>query len=86
MSREAMQVKYDLGGWEKRKMALLPVLQAAAGEGVIATAEREDGDRGAEEFRHVAKKDEINIHPVVTRLVDRQTLERLAGRDRASPE
>lgn len=31
-------------------------------------------------FRHVAKKDEINIHPVVTRLVDRQTLEKLAGR------
>ena len=31
-----MQVKYDLGEWENRKAALLPVLDAAAGEGLIA--------------------------------------------------
>lgn len=31
-----MQVKYDLGDWEKRKAALLPVLDAAAGEGLVA--------------------------------------------------
>lgn len=30
-----MQVKYDLGDWEKRKAALLPVLDAAAGEGLV---------------------------------------------------
>jgi hypothetical protein len=31
-----MQVKYDLGDWEKRKAALLPVLDAAAVEGLVA--------------------------------------------------
>lgn len=30
-----MQVKYDLGDWEKRKAELLPVLDAAAGQGLI---------------------------------------------------
>jgi hypothetical protein len=34
-----MQVKYDLGDWEKRKASLLPVLQAAAGEGLIGAVE-----------------------------------------------
>jgi hypothetical protein len=31
-----MQVKYDLADWEKRKAALLPVLDAAVGEGLVA--------------------------------------------------
>jgi hemolysin-activating ACP:hemolysin acyltransferase len=31
-------------------------------------------------FRQVAKKDEINIHPVVTRLVEQKVLEKLAQR------
>lgn len=29
-------MKYDLGDWERRKAALLPVLDAAAGEGLVA--------------------------------------------------
>jgi hypothetical protein len=31
-----MQVKYELADWEKRKSTLLPLLDAAAGEGLIA--------------------------------------------------
>jgi hypothetical protein len=31
-----MQVKYDLADWEKRKAALLPVLDAAVSEGLVA--------------------------------------------------
>lgn len=31
-----MQVKYDLGDWEKRKAGLLPILDAAATEGIVA--------------------------------------------------
>jgi hypothetical protein len=32
-----MQAKYDLSDWEKRKAALLPVLDAAAGDGVLGS-------------------------------------------------
>lgn len=46
-------------------------------------AEREMATEVLKSFRHVAKKDEINIHPVVTRLVDRQTPEKLAHRLRS---
>jgi hypothetical protein len=36
MNVEAVQVKYDLSDWDARKAALLPVLDAAAGDGLVA--------------------------------------------------